>query len=209
MSALLFNTLILAQAGFVALAAFAWGIIEPLVPYHLESLGVGVEVVGVLFTISSVIYGLSAPWVGRLTGHLGTQPVILMGLISMAILLPLLSVSDRLILIGGTICLVNVAYAFILNPSSGELGNSVERAGMSCYSAVYAIYNISYSVGMLATTALATATAGFLSFRGILLGISSILAVSALVTAAMQWRPRTAVEGSTQSEGNLRRNAVD
>jgi len=37
-STLLFNHSILAQMGFVALAAFAWGILEPLLRYDLEKL---------------------------------------------------------------------------------------------------------------------------------------------------------------------------
>ena len=87
------------------------GNLEPLLPYHLESLGASVEVVGILFTVSSVLYGLSAPWVGRLSEHFGVQPIILLGLISMAVLLPLLSVPEQIVLIGGVLCLVNVSYA--------------------------------------------------------------------------------------------------
>lgn len=193
---LLLNSSILAQAGFVTLAAFAWGIVEPLLPYHLESLGASVEVVGILFTVSSVLYGLSAPWVGRLSEHFGVQPIILLGLISMAVLLPLLSVPEQIVLIGGVLCLVNVSYAFILNPASAELGNAVDRAGMSCYSAVYAVYNISYSAGMIATTALATATAGTLGFRGMLVSISAVLVLCGVVAASMQIRRRSMTESS-------------
>lgn len=191
---LLTNPSILAQAGFVAIAAFAWGIIEPLLPYHLESLGVSVEIVGVLFTISSVIYGLSAPWVGWVSERIAIRTVILLGIISMAILLPLLSVPSQAILIGGTLCLVNVSYAFILNPASAELGNAVERAGMSCYSAVYAIYNISYSIGMIATTALASGAADSFGFRGTLLSVSAVLGLCGLLMLAARLRHRGMVE---------------
>ena len=46
-------------------------------------------------------------------------------------------------------------FAFTLNPASAELGNAVDRRGLSCYAAVYAVYNIAYSVGMMATNGLA------------------------------------------------------
>jgi MFS transporter, DHA1 family, solute carrier family 18 (vesicular amine transporter), member 1/2 len=194
--ALLLNPSVLAQAGFVAVAAFAWGIIEPLLPYHLETLGAGAEVVGVLFTVSSIIYGLSAPWVGWLSERLAIRTVILVGILSMALLLPMLSVPGQVLLIGGVLCLVNISYAFILNPASAELGNAVDRIGMSCYSAVYALYNIAYSLGMIATTALATATGSFLTFRGMLLSVSSILVLCGLLTVSVQLLQRPVVETS-------------
>ena len=49
---------------------------------------------------------------------------------------------------------------------------------MSCYSAVYAVYNIFYSIGMLASAALASGAAHLLGFWGVLLCASSILLLS-------------------------------
>jgi hypothetical protein len=46
---------------------------------------------------------------------------------------------------------------------------------MSCYSAVYAVYNIVYSIGMLATATLASTAARVLNFWGVLLCASAIL----------------------------------
>jgi hypothetical protein len=71
--------------------------------------------------------------------------------------------------------LVNISFAFMLNPASAELANAVDRAGMSCYSAVYGVYNICYSIGMLGTAALASTAARWLSFWGVLLCASAIL----------------------------------
>jgi hypothetical protein len=66
----------------------------------------------------------------------------------------------------------------MLNPASAELGNVVDRSGLSCYSAVYAVYNIFYSIGMLATAALASTAARILSFPGVLLCASAVLLLS-------------------------------
>ena len=54
---------------------------------------------------------------------------------------------------------------------------------MSCYSAVYAVYNIVYSVGMLAASAIASMTARTLGFGGALLSISVVLVVSTVLLA--------------------------
>jgi hypothetical protein len=91
-------------------------------------------------------------------------------------------------MVGVTIglCLVSVAYAFMLNPTSAELGNAVDRRGLTCYSAVYAIYNIAYSVGMMATNAFASAAASSLGSLRTLLCVSAalILAVPFLLKTA-------------------------
>jgi hypothetical protein len=63
----------------------------------------------------------------------------------------------------------------MLNPASAELGNVVERSGLSCYSACYAVFNIFYSVGMLGTATLVSAAVRWLSFQGVTLCAAAIL----------------------------------
>jgi hypothetical protein len=109
------------------------------------------------------------------------KKVLILGTLAMAFTLPSLSAFEQVGLIGVTLCLVNISYAFMLNPASAELADAVDRAGMSCYSMVYAVYNIAYSIGMMATTAIAAATAGFLGFRGDLLCVSAVLILSTVL----------------------------
>ena len=64
---LLTDRAILIPAMGVVLAAFGWGIVEPLLPERLAKFGVTPSWVGLIFTISTITYGLSAPlvaWVG-------------------------------------------------------------------------------------------------------------------------------------------------
>ena len=184
--ALLLNKSLLVAALAVALAAFAWGIIEPLVPVRLNRYGVTAETIGLMFTISSITYGLSAPIVGWVSERLSVKKVTILGTLAMALTLPTLSAFEQASLAGVALCLVNISYAFMLNPASAELGNVVDRAGMSCYSAVYAVYNIAYSVGMVVTTVVASATVGFLGFRGALLCVSAVLILSTVLLAVQE-----------------------
>ena len=119
----------------VALAAFSVGIIEPLLPVRLARYGATLMAIGLIFTISTLVYGISAPVVGRVSERLPIQRVILLGTIAMAATLPLLAVFKGVILVCVALSLVNISFAFMLNPASAELGNAVDRAGMSCYSA--------------------------------------------------------------------------
>lgn len=173
--ALIFNKSLMLPAIAIALAAFSVGIVEPLLPVRLERLGTSSMAVGAIFTVSTLVYGLSAPLVGRVSERISIQRVMLLGTVAMALTLPLLAVFKGVVLVCASLSLVNIAYAFMLNPASAELGNVVERSGMSCYSAVYAVYNIFYSVGMLATAGLASAAGHLLSFWAVLLCCSGVL----------------------------------
>lgn len=176
--ALLLNKSVVVPALAVALAAFSVGIIEPLLPVRLARYGATSMAIGLIFTISTLVYGISAPVVGRVSERLPIQRVILLGTIAMAATLPLLAVFKGVILVCVALSLVNISFAFMLNPASAELGNAVDRAGMSCYSAVYAVYNVCYSIGMLGTAALASTAAHRLNFWGVLLCASAILLLS-------------------------------
>jgi MFS family permease len=154
------------------------GIIEPLLPVRLARYGASSMAIGILFTVSTLVYGLSAPIVGRVSERIPVQKVIVLGTIAMAATLPFLALFKGVILAGITLSLVNISFAFMLNPASAELGNAVDRSGMSSYAAAYAVYNIFYSVGMLSTAALASAAARLLNFWGVLLCASAILLLS-------------------------------
>ena len=56
---LLLDKSVLVAAAAVALAAIGWSIIEPLLPAELERSGETPAVIGVIFTIGSLAYGLS------------------------------------------------------------------------------------------------------------------------------------------------------
>jgi DHA1 family solute carrier family 18 vesicular amine transporter 1/2 len=175
---LMLNKSIAVLALAVALAAFSVGMIEPLLPVRLARYGVTSLAVGIIFTVSTLVYGLCSPVVGRVTERMPIKKVIVSGTIAMALTLPLLAVFRGRILVCIALSLVNVSFAFMLNPASAELGNVVDRSGMSGYSAVYAVYNICYSMGMLGTALLASAAARLLSFWGVLLCASAILLFS-------------------------------
>jgi DHA1 family solute carrier family 18 vesicular amine transporter 1/2 len=181
----------------IALAAFSLGIIEPLLPLRLARYGVTSMAIGIIFTVSALMYGLSAPLVGRVSERMPIQKVIALGTIAMAFTLPFLGLFKGVILAGITVCLINVWYAFMLNPASAELGNVVDRSGLSCYSACYAVYNIFYSVGMLGTATLVSAAARLLSFQGVLLCATTILLlfVPFLIKAASPKTVATAASG--------------
>ena len=175
--ALLLDRAILAPALAVGLAAFGWGTVEPLLPAHIERGGGSAAAIGLLFTISTVVYGLCAPLVAVASRRLPIRRVIVGGVVGMSAMLVALSQLNGVVATGIGLSLLSAAFAFTLNPTSAELGNAVERRGLSCYASVYAVYNIAYSVGMMATNALATLAATRLSLSQILFSAGAALLV--------------------------------
>jgi len=176
----------------VAIAAGAWGILEPTLPRHLEAtLGAGAAEVGLLFTLSTIVYGLTSPLVSLVTGRLGMTRTAVTGMVTMAVTLPLLGISSAVILSGAILCCVNVGFAFLLNPTSADLGDAVERRGLSCYGAVYAIYNIAYAVGMMSASTLAASLSDRFSVVQIFLCVGAILllCVPLMLSAGKRMQP--------------------
>jgi MFS transporter, DHA1 family, solute carrier family 18 (vesicular amine transporter), member 1/2 len=175
--ALLADKSVLVPGLAVALAAFGWGIVEPLLPEHLSQSEATPSTIGMLFTISTIAFGLITPLVSQVATRVPIKRVIAGGTLAMATTLPLLGLLPGIVLTGFGLCLVSMSFAFMLNPTSAELGNAVDRRGLRCYTAVYAVYNIAYSVGMMASNTVATA-AGHLQFYQTLLCVSAVLVLS-------------------------------
>jgi MFS transporter, DHA1 family, solute carrier family 18 (vesicular amine transporter), member 1/2 len=192
---LLLDRSVVVAAAAVGLAATGWGIIEPLLPPQLVRSGVPPGAIGLIFTTGSVAYGLSAPLVGWVSNRLPIRTLIAGGTAAMAIALPFLSLYRGVISATIGLCAVSVCYAFMLNPTSAELGNAVDRRGLTCYAAVYAIYNIAYAVGQMAASGFASAASASLSFFQVLLCVSGALIV---FIPLLMLRPSSVPHASSQ-----------
>lgn len=193
---------VLAAGLAVALAASSWAVVEPLLPNHLErTAGATAGTVGIMFTVAAVVYGCMAPVVSRVSDRLGVRRTVCMGMLMMAAVLPLLAIVHGVLWAGVALCLVSIAYAFILNPTSAELGNAVDRQGLDCYAAAYAVYNIAYSLGMMGTDAFTAVVADSVPFQQALLMVSAQVLVG--IPLFLLGGPRSAepLSGSVLVEG--------
>jgi len=192
---LLLDMSVLVPALAIGLAAFGWGILEPLMPPSLERGGSSPAEIGALFTISTVFYGLCAPAVAWTSEHLPIRFVIIGGVVGMALSLILLGQLSGPIPVGIGMCLLSGTFAFTLNPTSAELGNAVDRRGLSCYAAVYAVYNIAYSIGQMATNGLATAAMHVMSLSHIFGGIAAVMLLCVPLLVLVKNQPAEMASG--------------
>ncbi|HEY7061424.1 MAG TPA: MFS transporter [Chloroflexota bacterium] len=169
---------VLAATVVVLLGAGGWSVVEPLLPEHLSTVALlGPATIGLMFTISTLSNGLSAPWIGNVAERFGLWPTMFAGLVLMAVTLPLLALSPAVVLITAVLMVLNVSYGVVLNPTLSELAEVVDRKGVTGYGAVYAIYNIGYAVGQMGANTLGGLLHEHFSFLGALLAISAIIVV--------------------------------
>ncbi|OGF54579.1 MAG: hypothetical protein A2Z21_06780, partial [Candidatus Fraserbacteria bacterium RBG_16_55_9] len=86
--AILFLTLLMVMVGF--------GIIIPIMPFYAESMGASATHLGLLFASFSLMQFLFSPLWGRYSDRIGRRPVLLIGLLGMAISFVLIGVAQAL-----------------------------------------------------------------------------------------------------------------
>jgi MFS family permease len=174
---LLLHRAIAVPALAVVLAAAGWGILEPLLPAHLAKIGdASAGLMGTIFAAATIVYGASAPFVSWLTARISARWTIVIGMAGMAVSLPLVSFANSFWPVLIVLCVIGVFFGLLLNPTSAELGDAVERRGMTCYPLVYSIYNIAYAVGMIGTSSVAAAIAAHIGLLFTLLLVSAGMA---------------------------------
>ena len=141
---------VLVAAFVVLLIAGGWGVIEPYLPGHLtKNFGVSSTVIGLLFTISGVAYAVVTNPVQKLVERRGLRDAITVGLVLMAVSMPLLVMSPNVLLATLFLCLISAAYACAMNPTLAELADAADRCAPGAYASVYAVFNIAYALGMI------------------------------------------------------------
>jgi MFS family permease len=183
---LLADRAVLAPALAVGLAAAAWTVVETLVPSYVADGGGDPARIGGLFTVTSLIYGLSAPLVTWIVGRLGLRRTAVLGGVVMALTIPLIGFSTNIFAIAAATTAVQISYAILLNPQSAAMGDAVEQRGLHSYCAVYSVYNVSYTVGTIGISLLAAAILPHLSPQIVLLCLGGVLLLSIPVLLAVR-----------------------
>jgi len=118
-----------------------FGIILPLLPYYVESLGAGALAIGLLLSTYSLFQLLSAPILGELSDRFGRRPVLLFSLGGTVISFALMGFANTLFLLflariidgasGGNISTAQAYIADITNKKSRTQGMGMMMAAIS------------------------------------------------------------------------------
>ncbi|KAB8040812.1 MFS transporter [Silvanigrella paludirubra] len=171
---------VLVTSAIIFMGSWCWCVLEPLFPLYLknDSLATSTQI-GALFTISCLIYGISCPLIGYITDRFGSWKIMIFGLFLLSLTIPLLCLSKNLFKAGLALTLVNIAYGFALNPTLSELSTVADRRKVGAYATTYAIYNVSYSLGMFGSNLTNGLLAHFFSISTtfLLVGVALFLCI--------------------------------
>jgi predicted MFS family arabinose efflux permease len=142
---------VVVAAGAVVVGAGTWALLEPTLPLYLErEFALSPAGIGLLFGAATLAYGLATPPIGALSDRWGHRPTMALGVVLLALSLPLVSLPGALLAVVGGVLILSVAYGMVLTPALPALADAVDRRGGGGYAAVYAIFNAAYAGGMMA-----------------------------------------------------------
>ena len=146
----------------VVIAAATLAMLEPVVSLWLaSSIRLNPARIGLVFGIAAVASTALHPVYGRLADQWGGRRLMLVGLVAMALMLPLLSRAWNFESAVGLYVLLAAAAALVITPSLAYMGEATSNAGMASFGVAYGLYNFAWGVGLLA----GPAAGGFLYDR--------------------------------------------
>ncbi|MCA1295805.1 MFS transporter [Paenibacillus sp. alder61] len=145
-------------AGVATVGAALFASIEPTLPIHFnEDLHLSPSMIGLMFVVVTLIYGVAAPWIGSLSTRLGHLATIRLGIVMAAVALPLNALPKQIwVQIIGLIGL-GISLGLVLTPALPKLADISQEMGVSSQGATFAAYNTAYSLGMMLGPLLASA----------------------------------------------------
>jgi MFS family permease len=114
---------------FMIPALFA-GVIEVLVPLHMDELGAAGTAIGAVFLIAAGVEALISPVAGRWSDRAGRLAPIRAGLIGAAVMAVLLPFPRAAVLLGLAVVLAIAALAVFWAPGMAMLSDAAENAGL-------------------------------------------------------------------------------
>jgi MFS family permease len=128
------------------LPALFSGVIEVLVPLHLDDLDVGGAGIGVIFLLAAAVEAVVSPIAGRVSDRAGRLTPIRAGLLGAAVMAIVLPLPDTAVLVGLLVMLTFVALGSFWAPGMALLSDAAEDAGLD-QALAFAISNLAWALG--------------------------------------------------------------
>jgi MFS family permease len=165
---------------FVIMPALFAGTFDVLAPLRLGELGASGVVIGAIFLVAAGVESVMSRFAGAFSDRRGRLAPIRVGLVTLALVAPLLAAPNEVVLLALVVLAASVAMAFFWAPATALLSDSAEAAGLE-QGIAFAVVNFAWASGQLMGGAggasLADATADVVPY----LVISAAALVSMLV----------------------------
>ncbi|MDA7027722.1 MFS transporter [Bacillus sp. CLL-7-23] len=169
---------VLMIVGVAVIGSAVFASIEPTLPIHLyKHLNVSPGVIGTMFIVVTLAYGLSAPLIGAFSTRFGYVKTMMVGVVLVAVTLPLNALPTQLWLQIVTLAMLGISLGIVLTPALPKLAEISDQAGVVSQGVTFAVYNTGYSFGMMMGPLLASGIAGSFGLKMAYLTLSVIFLI--------------------------------
>lgn len=147
---LLANPVVRLFSGAMALGSGLWALLESMLPLDMDRrLGLSATGIGLCFAAAALSHTFTSPLMGRLSDRAGRLPVLRIGLVLAALLLPLPALLPKAWMVVGAMMALGATASFLMSPCSPAVADQVERLGSQSFASAFSILNLAYAVGMM------------------------------------------------------------
>jgi multidrug resistance protein len=172
----------LIMTGIIVVVAGTTAMLEPTLPLYMVQIGISPAMIGLLFAVVAMASMAASPLSASVAKRFGRKKTIIAGLAITAILLPLSAVASSFLAEALVMALLGGVLAIGLASVPQEMTEIAERKGGNGNGAVYALFNVAMSVGLLAGPLAGGLLAGSLGiFPGLAIAGAGMLAYTAVI----------------------------
>jgi predicted MFS family arabinose efflux permease len=177
-------------AATIVLGGGTLAMLEPTFSLFLsDSLGLGPARVGLVFGAGAVTSALAHPTFGRFADRLGARRLMFIGLIAIALLLPLLALASSFATAAITYAAFTIAIAIMVTPSLAYMADATSAAGVQSFGVAYGVYNCAWAVGLLVGPTIGGAAYQRAGFAALTLAWAAVLLPATVVLARVRTGP--------------------
>ncbi|ATY85766.1 hypothetical protein CVV65_13200 [Kyrpidia spormannii] len=168
-------------AVIITVAAFGYGILEPLLPGDLHArFGLDMAGVGIVFGIMSAVYTAVQPVLGWLADRRNHRAMILTGALFAAVLAPTVALAPTVSATVAALTIFSIAGGILMIPCMPMMTAAADRTfGSGGYGVAFGIVNTAYSLGLAVGPPAATALADNLGLLAVMIAYSLVLLLAA------------------------------
>jgi multidrug resistance protein len=195
---LFLNQNLLATLIVITVVSACWAILESLYPRYLSStLGYGMGMMGILFSISIVIFTPVRFLSGRVSDKIGRKLPFILGLVILTGTTPFTPYATTLVLIIFALSLFFFSFGMIFGTTMPLIADTVTFSGYQGdpYGSASGMYNVSWSIGFFLGPLAGGAIADLLSIKILFLIYAALLALSILIAIQFIIEPEQLKDG--------------